>query len=283
MSTKRQPSKQRRQTQNRQQRAALEARRAAAAAGEAPAGKVGEGTPQKGESVLSRLTGSGASSRRSGPAKGPLVAARLPVGHRAALTSVMLAGASVLFVLVGFQVPISSATGDAIVTKSERVAEWSLASLHAAQGLDAEATADDVRDAVEDWSPGGKESYITALWPYSLTIFLPLVGAGLGFRAVRKRGSARLVNRTMYVTLFGALLTRELLFFFLPAVVAMAIAAFQVRKAELASVAAAADGVIDVDEVAEVEEVIEVAEVDEVVEVVEVVEVDDVIEDERTS
>ena len=263
MSTKRQPSKQRRQTQNRQQRAALEARRAAAAAGEAPTGKVGGRTPQKGGSVLSRLTGSGASTRRSEPAKGPRAASGLPVGHRAALTSVMLAGASVLFVLFGFQVPISTATGDAIVTKSDRVAEWSLASLRAAQGPDTGATADDVRDAVDDWSPGGTESYITAFWPYSLSLFLPVVGAGLGLRAVRKRGSARLVNRTMYVTLFGALLTRELLFFFLPAVVAMAIAAFQVRKAEFAS--AADDGVIDVDEVDDV------------------IEVDDVTEDERTT
>ena len=253
MATKRQPSKQRRQTQNRQQRAALEARRAAAAAGGTPAGKVGGGAPAKSGSVLSRLTGSGASRRGSGPAKGPRVTSGLPVGHRSGLTAVMLAGTSVLFVLFGFRVPISSATGEAIATKPERVAEWSLASLQAAQGLDAGAPADEVRDAVEDWSPGGKKSYITAVWPYSLSILLPLMGAGLGFRAVRKRGSARLVNRTMYLTLFGALLTRELLVFFLPAVVAMAVAAFQVRKAESASSAATNDGVIDVDEVDEEE------------------------------
>jgi len=252
MSTKRQPSKQRRQTQNRQQRAALEARRAAAAAGEAPAGELDAGASSgstTGGSVLSRLTGTGSSSRRRGPAKRRAVASGLPVGHRAALTSLMLAGASVVFVLAAFRVPISSATGEPIATKPERVAEWSLAALHAAQDLDAGATAEEVSAAVDDWSPGGKEPYIKAFWPISLSIFLPLVGAGLGFRAVSKRGSAKVINRAMYATLFGALLTTQLLIFFLPTVVAMAVAAFQVRKAELAAQGEVADDVIDVDEV----------------------------------
>ncbi len=257
MSTKRQPSKQRRQSQNRQQRAALQARRAAAAATEAPTSKVGDAASTPGGSVLSRLTATGSSGRRTRSANKGRAAAGLPVGHRSALTSVMLASASVLFVLFGFRVPISSATGDAIATKPERVAEWSLAALDAARGLGTEATAAEVRDAVEVWSPGGDESYLTAFWPYSPSVFLPVLGAGLGFRAVRNRASARLISRTMYITLFGALLTRELLIFFLPAVVAMAIAAFQVRKAEVASAPTAQDDVTDEDDIIDVDSVIE--------------------------
>lgn len=256
MSTKRQPSKQRRQSQNRQQRAAVQARSEAAAASEGlvgDAGAVPTGSAQGG-SALSRLTGSGASRRSSRSSRSTTTAGSpgLPPGHRAALTSVMLAAASVLFVLFAFRVPVSRATGEPITTKTDRIAEWSIASLQAAQGLDAGATTDDVRAAVTDWSPGGQESYITAFWPMSLALFLPLLGAGLGFRAVSRRGTAKLVNRAMYVTLFGALLTTQLLVFFLPAVIAMAIAAFQVRKAEVAASAAVPDGapadVIDVDE-----------------------------------
>ena len=97
MSTKRQPSKQRRQTQNQRQRAALEARRAnAAAAGAVPDGKVGGGGVGRHElgrrrwlAVLPPPRGASATGRaiRTGtPADGQ------PVGYRAALSGLLAGG-----------------------------------------------------------------------------------------------------------------------------------------------------------------------------------------------
>ena len=95
MSTKRQPSKQRRQTQNQRQRAALEARRVnAAAAGEVAAGKVGGGAGSTstsgsgGGSVFSRLRGARATGRaiRTGAS-----GRTQPPGYRAALSGLLAA------------------------------------------------------------------------------------------------------------------------------------------------------------------------------------------------
>ena len=72
----------------------------------------------------------------------------------------------------------------------------------------------------------------------SLGVLLPVLGTALGFRAVSRRSPAKIVNRTMYVTLFGSLLASQLLLIFLPAVISLAVAAFQVRKAEVAASAA---------------------------------------------
>lgn len=255
MSTKRQPSKQRRQTQNQRERAARQARTANAAAEAAPTGKVGGTTlPAKSGSVLSRLTGTSGTSGKSGStaaARGRSSSTDLPVGHRAALTAVILAATSILFVIFTIRVPLG-ASGDPIRTSTDRVAEWAGAALDAASSLD-EPTGAEVADAVDDWSPSGRERYITALFPQSLAVFLPLIAAALGFQAVRQRRPAKIVNRAMYATLFGALLTVDLLIFFLPTVVSMAVASFQVRKYEFAMKAAEAgppeDEVIDVDEV----------------------------------
>ena len=246
MSSKQQPSKQRRQSQNRQQRADVAARSAAAGAAATAIVTSGSTTPPvKKGSVLSRLTTSGPSG---GTAKAPRRArgnAGLPPGHRAALTSLVLAAVTLLFVLFGFRVPISAATGAAISTSTERVGEWVQPALDNAIAAGPDGTA----AAVTNWSPGGDELYMKAFWPLSLSVFLPLVAATLGFRAVSRRASAKVVNRAMYATLFGALLTTQLLIFFLPSVVAMAVASFQVRKAEVATNAAGAAGVIEVDEV----------------------------------
>jgi len=133
---------------------------------------------------------------------------------------------------------------------------------------------------VDDWSPGGSQPYGRAFWPISAAVLLPVLGTGLGFRAVSRRASAKLVNRTMYVTLFGSLLVAQLMLVFLPAVISLAVAAFQVRKAEvLAASAAASDGasgdVIDVDEVpaekASMDKLgVDVVDADEIIEVGEV-------------
>ncbi len=246
MSSKQQTSKQRRQSQNRQQRADVAARREAAAATSAEVLTGGSTAPAaKSGSVLSRLTSSRPSS---GATKAPRRArgnAGLPPGHRAALTSLVLAAVTILFVLFGFRVPISAATGEAISTSPARLFEWAQPALENAIAAGPDATP----AAVTNWSPGGSALYMKAFWPTSLSIFLPLVAAALGFRAVSRRASAKVVNRAMYATLFGALLTTQLMIFFLPSVVAMAVASFQVRKAEVVANASAAPGAIEVDEV----------------------------------
>src|SRR4051812_35346590 len=63
MATKRQPSKQRRQNQNRNNRVALEKRRQNIESGKVPAGQAAGATeaPAKKTSVLGRLTGTGGS------------------------------------------------------------------------------------------------------------------------------------------------------------------------------------------------------------------------------
>jgi hypothetical protein len=271
MSTKRQPSKQRRQTQNQKQRAALEARRQAAAAGGVASGTAGEAatssTASSGGSVLSRFRGAksaGRSARTSGNGT-------LPVGHRAALSALLAAIAAAL--VSSFLIPVQiGRDGEPITTQAELVAEWSISAQEALADAP-DSTSAQLSAAVDDWLPGGTEPFIQANWPFSLLVFLPVVGTALGFRAVSKRSPAKVVNRTMYVTLFGALLAgSQLLLIFLPAVIALGVAAFQVRKAEVraqaeAQAAAPAEDVIDVDEVVEADETIEVDEVVEVDEV----------------
>jgi hypothetical protein len=269
MSTKRQPSKQRRQTQNQKQRAALEARREAAAAG-STGGKgaaAGSSPAASNGSVLSRFRG----SRSAGRAARTGGSGTLPVGHRAALSALLAAVAAALVGSFLFRVPVGR-DGEPITTQGALVAEWSLSAQEALVD-DSEATAEELSAAVDDWLPGGSEPYIQAFWPVSLTVLLPVVGTALGFRAVSKRSPAKVVNRTMYVTLFGALLASQLLLIFLPAMIALAVAAFQVRKAEVqaqaeARAAAPADDVIDVEEVTDAEvvdaEVVDAEVVDEV-------------------
>jgi hypothetical protein len=270
MATKRQPSKQRRQTQNQKQRAALNARREAAASGQAPSGKVGGTTgsanPARG-SVLSRLRGASSTGRAARTARtggGTGTATGLPVGHRAAMSALFAAVAAAVVGSLLFKVPVDR-SGEAIVTREALVAEWSLSAAEVAQD-DPEATPAEVADAVDDWTPSGSEPYAQAFWPISAGVLLPVLGTGLGFRAVSRRSPAKLVNRTMYVTLFGALLASQLLLIFLPAVISLAVAAFQVRKAEVAAnqAAAAGDDVVDVEEVEDVDEADDVIDVDEV-------------------
>ena len=249
MSSKRQPSKQRRQTQNQKQRAALQARREAAAqeaatarssspAGSRPASSKG--------SMLSRLRGASAEGRavRAG---GP---GALPVGHRAALSALIAAIAGAVVGSVLFPVPVGR-DGDVLATRESVVAEWAVSVDEAVQEQP-DATPAEVADAVADWSPGGTQPYAQAYFPISMAVILPVIGAGIGFRAVSRRAGAKVVNRTMYVTLFGTLLTSQLLLVFLPAIISLAVAAFQVRKAEIAagaSSSAADPSVIEVDEV----------------------------------
>jgi hypothetical protein len=280
MATKRQPSKQRRQTQNQKQRAALEARRQAAAAASAsagvkapPAGDAPSGA-SGGGSVLSKFRRASTAGRlaRTG-------GSGVPVGHRAALSALFAAVAAAVVGSFVYQVPVDR-SGDAIRTNGGLVAEWTLSAQEATLELP-EGTPAEIAESVDDWQPGGTDPYLIAAWPLSLAMLLPVVGTALGFRAVSRRAPAKVVNRTMYVTLFGALLAGPLLLVFLPAVIGLAVASFQVRKAEMATAQEAApadDDVIDVDEAPE-----DAAASDEVIEVdaVEVDEADPVPEPER--
>ncbi len=68
-----------------------------------------------------------------------------------------------------------------------------------------------------------------------------MVGAGIAFRAIVRRRSSRTVSRALFATLLGALLS-QIPFFFLPSVVALGVAVFQIRKYETTIAAAALQG-----------------------------------------
>jgi hypothetical protein len=172
------------------------------------------------------------------------------VGYRAALSAVLAAVAGVAVALFLFRVPVDR-SGDALVTPEAVVAEWALTASAALREAP-DATPAEVVAAVDDWSPWGAKPYAQASWPLSSLVLLPVLGTGLGFRAVSRRSPAKVVNRTMYVTLIGTLLIGQLMLVFLPAVISLAVAAFQVRKAEVITGSVATpDDVIDVDEVME--------------------------------
>ena len=276
-----QPSKQKRAAQNRNQRMAREAR--AANANAAPTPRTSAASSAGGGSLLSRLRGGGsarpvARSTASRPTAADL-RAQQPPGYRAALSAVFAAGAAILLCVFALRYPVD-AHGE-LYTKEHLAADWSLTAAQAAADQP-EATAETIASSIDEWTPGrSKETVIKALWPYSLAIVLPLAGSLLALQAVRKRSSSKAVNRSLYATLFGAVLTQGLLLLFLPVVLAVGVAMFQVRKAEAMAAAAAAppDGVLDVDEVDD--DIVDV-DADEVIDVDEVIDAkpaDDVGED----
>lgn len=259
-----QPSKQKRAAQNRNQRTARVAR--AANANAIPqSGRTGTTTAAAsgGGSLLSRLRGGGsgrgstgttATSRATVRSRGASLRPDQPPGYRAALSAVLAAAAALVLCTVALRYPVD-AKGD-LYTSETRAADWSVIALQAAADQPG-ASAAEVADSIADWAPAdSRETVVKALWPFSLAILLPLIGAALGFQAVRKRSSSKVVNRALYATLFGAVLTQSLLLLFLPVVLAMGVAMFQVRKAETILAAGTTpippdDHVIEVDEVSE--------------------------------
>lgn len=250
MATKR-PSKQKRAAQNRAQRAAREARKAAANAQPVSGTGASAGGARRG-GLLSRLRGggTGASSAASAGRRPTLAEARAmqPPGYRAAMSAVFAAAAAVILCAFMLRYPVD-AQGD-LYTGETLVADWVATAIDTAQdqpGVDAAALA----EAIDDWNPErSDETVLTALWPWSAAIVLPLIGAGITFWAVRRRAGSRVLNRALYATLFGAVLTQGLMLLFIPVVLAVGVAMFQVRKAEAQAMAAAApadDGVIDVE------------------------------------
>jgi hypothetical protein len=246
-----QPSKQKRAAQNRNQRAARAARAANANApspGSTSSGGGGAGAGGSG-GLLSRLRGGGSGRRPAASASAgrrPSLAearAMQPPGFRAALSAVFAASAAIVLCLFLLRYPVD-AQGELYSGRS-LVADWAATALDAAHDQP-QATADELVDSIDTWAPGrGDETVVKALWPFSLAIVLPLVGAGLAFWAVRRRSPSKVLSRTLYATLFGAVLTQGLLMLFIPTVLAVGVAMFQVRKAEMLT--AAQGGVIDVD------------------------------------
>lgn len=237
-----QPSKQKRAAQNRNQRAARAARTANAstrpAATSAASGSRG--------GLLSRFRGGGVGVRPAGERLSLTEARALqPPGLRAALSAVFAAVAAIVLCTFMLRYPVD-AQGD-LYTGPSLLADWTATAIDAVQA-DPGAPPGEVVDSIEQWAPGrDKETVVATLWPWSLAILLPLAGAALALWAVRARKPSRVVNRALYATLLGAILTQGLLLLFLPVVLAVGVAMFQVRKAEVA--AATADGIIDVDEV----------------------------------
>jgi hypothetical protein len=310
MAPKRQPAKQRRQTQNQRERAAREARRLNAGTATEVAAAQATSSPQSGGesrggaetsatdataargssggSVLSRLRGASASGRAV-RTRTP-VGTSLPPGHRAALSALMAAVAGAVVGAFLISVPID-ASGDAITSQGALVGEWTLSAWEAADQLPADATADQVVDAVDDWTPNGEERYGVAVWPLSLLLLLPVAASALAFQAVAKRKSSKVVMGAMYATLFGALLSQQLIIF-IPTVIGVGIASYQVRKAEAAAAFAAQvmeggdgdgdgddddldDDIIDVEEAIDAEEATESDELIEAEAAVEEADVED--------
>jgi hypothetical protein len=252
------PSKQKRAAQNRARRSAHAARIANA---QARADSSGRSSASGGgrTSVLGRLFGGGGAGRGGGVAsaraQGAALRGEQPPGYRAAMSALLAAVAAAVVCTVALRYPVD-ADGD-LYARESLVADWSLTAADAAAaepGEDAAAIA----DSIEEWAPGSEQETVAkALWPYSLAIVLPIVGAGLGFQAVRRRATSKVVNRALYATLFGAVLTQGLLLLFLPTVIAMGVAMFQVRKAEAMAATEAAGGTVapDAGTVIDVEEV----------------------------
>ena len=209
MSTKRQPSKQRRQTQNQKQRAALEARtpgggreRRVRRAQRRARGSTASSTPSvRSGSVLSRFRGAQSAGRaaRTG-GRGT------PVGHRAALSALLAAVAAALVGSFLFKVPVDRG-GEPITLAGRaggRVVDQRPGGTRRRARVPPPTRSS---AAIDDWLPGGNEPYLQAFWP-DVAGRRPARhrhGPGLPGRLASAR-SAKVVNRTMYVTLFGALL-----------------------------------------------------------------------------
>ena len=182
MATKRQPSKQKRQTLNQRQRAALEARRANAATGSVAEGQVGNAssaTPSpagsSGGSLFSRLRGASATGkqiRTGGTTGGP------PPGYRAAMSGLLAGVAAAVVGALLISIPVD-ASGEPIANAGAMAGEWTLSAWDFVQE-NPEATAQQVADGVEDWTPNGDEPYGKAYFPLSLGLVLPVIGAGIG-------------------------------------------------------------------------------------------------------
>jgi hypothetical protein len=269
------PSKDKRAAQNRAARAATAARKEAAAA--AASGGIAPRAGGGRKSSFSKLTGifnpkppaprstggaagSSSSGARSGPGAGGSVRETLatnrrnqPIGYRAALFSLIASVAVVVVCVVAVKVAVA---GDGTIfsrTNTERLtAEWATTALRAASAAP-EASAASLARGIDEWVPGWEEqTFAAATWPQSILLVLPVIASFLGFRAVRQRGTSKVVNRALLAMVLGSVLNPQVLQLFLPAVIGLGFAGYQLRKFEMTTAAAArasgGDGeVIDAD------------------------------------
>ena len=203
------------------------------------------GTPAVGpapSASRARVTG----PRSAAPATGNRRRSDQPPGYSAALAGVLAAVAAAVATVL-LHAPVD-ASGDSY-TSASMVAEWSTSALHEVEAAPT-ATPTAVVEGIDDWMPGRTTDRLFLVYfPLSLAVVFPAIGALLTFRAVKQRQPAKVVTRSMYITLLGAFLTLTLLQLFLPAVIAVTVASYQVRKQERRALQAAAadDAVIEAD------------------------------------
>lgn len=265
-------SKQKRAAQNKASRQAAAARKANA---HAESRSTSAGSTSK-RSLLGGLfnpkpptksaTGSGTGSGAGGTtsargARGAVSTSTQPPGHRAALSAVFAAVAAVVLCLVAVPVAVN-ADGD-LYTRESLAVTWSITAAEASVAAPDATPAELVKDIGEDWAPDRDEKpALIALWPWSLAVVLPVLGSFFGFQAVRQRKPSKAVSRAMFLTVLGVLTTTQLAFLFLPSVIALAVAMYQVRKAEVAA-ASVAVGDASTGEVVEAQVVEDASEADD--------------------
>lgn len=216
---KRQQSKQRRAARNRANREALAARREAAAARQAGA-------------VSSKASSAKASSTNGATARGGQAATAPPppprilgmiqsrrVGDKAVLTAFVLAVVAAIYLLF-YQVPVDD-RGEVLPTMFRGLA------IAARERLVGEPMADDTR------------SLLDANGPQILVVLaLPVFVAAFALWANRRPDRARMLTFAMLAMAGAVILTGGIGIFFFPAMIALAVAGFRVRKVELPARAA---------------------------------------------
>ncbi|MDP1806563.1 MAG: hypothetical protein Q8K72_15410, partial [Acidimicrobiales bacterium] len=152
---------------------------------------------------------------------------------RAALSALFASVAAVVLCLVAVPVAVNG-DGD-LYTRESLAVTWSATAAGAALATPAATPAELVK-AIDQWTPDRETTpALVALWPWSIAVVLPVLGSFFGFQAVRQRKPSRSVSRAMFLTVLGVLTTTQLAFLFLPSVIALAVAMYQVRKGEVAA------------------------------------------------
>ncbi len=272
MPSKRDPGKQGRQARNQARRQAGAVRRDyAAASSQSAAGDAGTGSGTTGSTASTDTASStGPVQAASGWMRGRaprtgVTGGNRPVGWRAALASVLMA--TVAFGLLVFnQVTVDA--DDKAIPATELSSDYRVAKFAVVSGLDEPVGEEGPSAAVDEAKAGHDEkaNAFVAYWPVSLLFPVPIIIAGLALWMIH---TGRATGRNLMFCLFGMFFASILTgVFFLPALVALGVANFQVRRAEAAGLAlaradagdgpAAGGDVIEVDE-AELDE----AELDE--------------------
>jgi hypothetical protein len=223
------------------------------------------GTTRSGSTGSTETASSSGAQAASGWMRGKaprtgLTGGNRPVGWRAALASVLMA--TVAFGLLVFnQVTVDA--DDKAIPATELSPGYQFAQFALGSGLEEAAGDEGLPDATAAAAeqmkagPGDeKANAFVAYWPVSLLFPVPIIIAGLALWMIH---TGRATGRNLMFCLFGMFFASILTgVFFLPALVALGVANFQVRRAEAAQVAvaraetgdgpAAGGDVIEVDE-----------------------------------